>query len=967
MPPKRTPKPPRTLQVMFTSTSVIELQWVDVANNETAYELERQVEGEASFSLLVSLPARTNRYRDADLEAEQTASYRVRARNQYGVSTYSNVISASTLAGEVPIPTPEPEPEPEPPPPGPDPEPEPEPEPEPPPPTDPPPPPPPTPLPPSLPQAFALLVVASGIQASWTHDGTAALFSLERAPGTSGGSFAAVQTINGSLRTVIDTTATAGQVYRYRLRALAADGTSSAYTPTLAVTMATLAIPVSVTQAGWVRFAQAFTQGQVLSTQGVVFPDIPTQNRVLQTWGDGSVKHMRITAKFAGPADTILTFGSVAGGLLVPTAPTLTMEATPEGLPTRTATFTDTGYSDRWDTGALCVETKQVVSFAGATGALAQCRALFYLTSYNDGTHEVAFAIQNSMNHTDAAALVASLVCKINGAIVLNKPAVVTTGPGTLSSGGGYGLTTTQPHGLQNNDYARYSYQGLQWHSKVWETANYGPTGAMSVNGTAIDGVAWQKVTFLIPWGAKGISRHRVNNHARARWTRDLSLFYAARLTHKPHAAIPNTREWSQTMLISTPNVGSKQYSAGDFELFNYGIYAPQISLGGQRAELALKPEWILQWELYQTPELYDWMLAHGDLAAATSHHLTNADGTQFQLTDDGGFHYLFSLSGTARAVGPVYSPELNGANGMAHQGSYFYPVYLFTGDRLMAEELASHSMFGVINNDAYLGSRGGANGYLYGMGNGWRSGAWAARSVAEAVAILPTAQFSRERTEFARIVLNNQNREAYYLGLEPDSTLHHPVMMHERLLTGMTTDVVNPPNRSVLSDASHVYQMFMEAYIVMAADHCERLGVPIFAGYKARYIQFWVSFARAMANPANAYYAFAYYGMPWMVDGGPVVTFNTYAELEAFNISKGGFPQPPAGVWYYYAQFFRFILKVAVKEGIVGAQALLTQLETRIDDGRDYTYYFQATGSWGYGLSNGGYALGADEGYTAP
>ena len=68
------------------------LTWRDNSTNESAFIVERSLEGE-SWSQLDIVPPDITSYTDATLEVGQTYYYRVRAVNEYGYSGYTNVAS----------------------------------------------------------------------------------------------------------------------------------------------------------------------------------------------------------------------------------------------------------------------------------------------------------------------------------------------------------------------------------------------------------------------------------------------------------------------------------------------------------------------------------------------------------------------------------------------------------------------------------------------------------------------------------------------------------------------------------------------------------------------------------------------------------------------------------------------------------------------------------------------------------
>jgi predicted lipoprotein with Yx(FWY)xxD motif len=100
-PPPVIPSAPSSLNATANSSQQITLSWSDNANNEAGFQLERATNG-GSYSLLTTLAANTTTYSDANLSSSTAYQYRVRAYNDAGHSSYSNVASATTLANNTP-------------------------------------------------------------------------------------------------------------------------------------------------------------------------------------------------------------------------------------------------------------------------------------------------------------------------------------------------------------------------------------------------------------------------------------------------------------------------------------------------------------------------------------------------------------------------------------------------------------------------------------------------------------------------------------------------------------------------------------------------------------------------------------------------------------------------------------------------------------------------------------------------
>lgn len=98
------PAAPSVLRVSAVSQTSLQLFWIDNANNEDNYYVERSQDG-ASFALVQTLPANTEQYQDNGLAAATTYFYRVRAGNAGGFSGYTVTQSATTLPNPPSAPT----------------------------------------------------------------------------------------------------------------------------------------------------------------------------------------------------------------------------------------------------------------------------------------------------------------------------------------------------------------------------------------------------------------------------------------------------------------------------------------------------------------------------------------------------------------------------------------------------------------------------------------------------------------------------------------------------------------------------------------------------------------------------------------------------------------------------------------------------------------------------------------------
>jgi len=89
------PLTPRNLQGTALSETEVSLTWDDRSNNETGFEIERSVNG-INFIPLTTLAADITTHTDNGLNLASRYYYRVRAKNTFGNSYYSNVVTVIT-------------------------------------------------------------------------------------------------------------------------------------------------------------------------------------------------------------------------------------------------------------------------------------------------------------------------------------------------------------------------------------------------------------------------------------------------------------------------------------------------------------------------------------------------------------------------------------------------------------------------------------------------------------------------------------------------------------------------------------------------------------------------------------------------------------------------------------------------------------------------------------------------------
>ena len=86
------PTPPTNLTAKAAKNGQVNLTWRDNSNNETGFQVERSSDGTV-FTVKATTAANTTKYKDVTAVKGQTYFYRVAARNNVGLSDYSNVVT----------------------------------------------------------------------------------------------------------------------------------------------------------------------------------------------------------------------------------------------------------------------------------------------------------------------------------------------------------------------------------------------------------------------------------------------------------------------------------------------------------------------------------------------------------------------------------------------------------------------------------------------------------------------------------------------------------------------------------------------------------------------------------------------------------------------------------------------------------------------------------------------------------
>ncbi|MDZ7303603.1 MAG: fibronectin type III domain-containing protein [candidate division KSB1 bacterium] len=175
------PTAPSNLTATAASNTQINLKWKDNSNNETGFKIERKLSSEVTYTEIGTANANDTTYSDNGLTANTAYSYRVRAYNTGGNSSYSNVASATTL-----------------------------------------------PNPPAAPSNLTANAVSnSQINLAWTDASTDELgFIIERGT-TTGGPYTKIDTVNANVTNYADTGLTGSTQYFYRVLAYNTGGNSA--------------------------------------------------------------------------------------------------------------------------------------------------------------------------------------------------------------------------------------------------------------------------------------------------------------------------------------------------------------------------------------------------------------------------------------------------------------------------------------------------------------------------------------------------------------------------------------------------------------------------------------------------------------------------------------------------------------------------------------------------------------------
>lgn len=486
--------------------------------------------------------------------------------------------------------------------------------------------------------------------------------------------------------------------------------------------------------AGWASFGQVFPPG--MATDGLRLGDLETQTDVDHCgcrWPDGSIKFAVVTAHIPADGDYPLTAFSPPADVppFPPTPRPAFWLALKIGSTWYSVGYYPTPQDSVWLDGPLCRERRfygKPVPFFTNTGATHPfLRAVLDVREYHDGTWRFDCCVENCVK------------------------------------GAGF-------------DIAYSVYAGVDANTKLWSKLNHRHKA----------GTRWRKVWWLqggvFPTGAADFSALALSAPQSEA---------EVRVRHAPLAPLPVeapsriTFDFAQHIAAKaiphySPAVENRiNYVWGaNFEIGGIGDLDPHMESHSGREELAPYPNWTARYLVHKDPNLYDYVLAHGDLAGSWPIHARGADGRMVTIDDYPQFWMddrwrTDGLDGPAWGLGTDLTPDVN------HQPSLAYIPYILTGDRYYADELAAWANYCLLW--VYPEARG-PQGYLYSLEP--RGVGWGTARLAEAAGWLPDAD--QLKAYFAEKLVNNLQ---WYDGLAADAVGYNLVSAY-----GVTWMGVNNP-----------------------------------------------------------------------------------------------------------------------------------------------------------------------------
>ena len=93
------PEAPTDLTAEVISPNLINLSWTDNSDNELSFQIQRSDDNGATWEFADSVNWNHTTYSDASVDSSTTYQYRVTAKNSYGSSAYTDIVTATTLRG----------------------------------------------------------------------------------------------------------------------------------------------------------------------------------------------------------------------------------------------------------------------------------------------------------------------------------------------------------------------------------------------------------------------------------------------------------------------------------------------------------------------------------------------------------------------------------------------------------------------------------------------------------------------------------------------------------------------------------------------------------------------------------------------------------------------------------------------------------------------------------------------------
>jgi hypothetical protein len=202
-------------------------------------------------------------------------------------------------------------------------------------------------------------------------------------------------------------------------------------------------------------------------------------------------------------------------------------------------------------------------------------------------------------------------------------------------------------------------------------------------------------------------------------------------------------------------------------QVLQNGWLTPYFPTTGGRGEIGPLPSWTVAYLLRPEARTRDWTLGHADLTAGCPVHLRD-EKTDWVIKVDDYPEYSYNPRGSRLKIklrDTAKTPWVLPARShwrvdTAHQGSFAYVPYLFTGDYFYLEEMhfwANHNMISM--NYAY---RGKDKGLLH--SHQIRGVAWALRNLVHAAALSPDDSRGQKYFE-ARLQANLAHFGAFLAG----------------------------------------------------------------------------------------------------------------------------------------------------------------------------------------------------------